>query len=172
NLNHNTLTINRQRHNVNGKATIIETFDSDLERGAKLDLTPALNLSNELKSATRKAVIKDGSRMTIEDVLETNASSVTLRWNMVTPATATIVDGNTIRLTQEGKTLLLEFGSDVPVTLVIRPSENPSQYKSEFGNYNYGSYNQTNPGTVMVGFDATMPANTKVKFTVDFIEAI
>ncbi|MFT4092937.1 MAG: heparinase II/III family protein [Niabella sp.] len=168
NLNHNTLTINNQRHNINGKANIIETYKEGNELGAKVDLTPVLNLNDELKLATRKATIVGGAYLKIEDVLETGSKPVDLRWNMVTPAIAKIVDKQTIKLSQQGKEILVEFKSDIPFNLVIRPSENPAKYKCEFGNYNYGDYNQTNPGTVMIGFDAKIPDQKKSSFTVVF----
>jgi hypothetical protein len=55
NFNHNTLSINNQKHNAKGKAPIIESFQKGKELGAKFDLTAVLNLNNEVKSATRKA---------------------------------------------------------------------------------------------------------------------
>lgn len=170
NLNHNTLTINNQRHNVFGKAEIIETFENEGALGAKVDLTPVLNLNNELKKATRKAVIIEDSFLKIEDIVETNAKSVDLRWNMVTPAKAEIIDEHTIKLSQQGKNMLLKFDSDIPFKLVIRPSEDPKEYKSEFGNYKYGDYNLPNKGTIMVGFDTNIPANRVSAFTVTFVE--
>ncbi|WP_461533156.1 heparinase II/III domain-containing protein [Sinomicrobium sp.] len=170
NLNHNTLTINNQRHNVEGKAEIVETFEKKAEMGAKVDLTSVLNFDNELKTATRKAVIVDGDYLKIEDVLETNDKAVDLRWNMVTRAAVEIVDKRTIKLSQKGKTMLFKVDTDIPVKLAIRPSENPSQYQCEFGNYKYGDYNQKNKGTIMLGFDAVVPANTEVKFTVTLKE--
>lgn len=41
---------------------------------------------------------------------------------MVTPAFAEIVDKNTIKLSQQGKILLVKFSADIPFKLVIRPS--------------------------------------------------
>ncbi len=170
NLNHNTLTINKQRHNVNGEAEIIETFDSKKESGAKIDLTPVLNLNNELKAATRKAVIVDESYLKIEDVIEANANPVALRWNMVTPAAAEIVDDHTIRLSQQGQAMILKFEGNVPFELAVRPSENPKDYINEFTGNKYGDYNMANKGTVMVGFDANIPAGTAARFEVTFVE--
>jgi hypothetical protein len=170
NFNHNTLSINNQKHNAIGKATIIESFEKDKELGAKFDLTAALNLNNEVKIATRKAVIIDNSYLKIEDFVETNANPVDLRWNMVTRATAKIMDKNTIKLSQKGKVMLLKFTSQIPFTLVLRPSVDPSKIKAEFKEGNYGDYNQINTGTAMIGFDAKIPANTKANFTVTFTE--
>ena len=169
NLNHNTLSINNQKHNVNGQSKIIETYNSKKEKGAKLDLTDVLNLNNELKTAHRKGVIIDNSYLKIEDFLETNSLPVSVRWNMATYANAEIIDKKTIKLTQNGKVLYLKFDSKNPFQLAIRPSENPEAYKSEFG-FMYGSYNEKNPGTVMIGFDAIIPKNTKASFTVTFLD--
>ena len=170
NFNHNTLSINNKKHNVTGKATIIESFEKGKELGAKIDLAPVLNFNNEVKMATRKAVIVDESYLKIEDVVETNSNPVDLRWNMVTAATTKIVDKNTIKLSQKGKIMLLKFTANIPFTLVLRPSEDPSKIKAEFKEGNYGDYNQLNKGTSMLGFDCQIPANTKANFTVTFIE--
>ena len=170
NFNHNTLSINNQKHNAIGKATIIESFEKDKELGAKFDLTAALNLNNEVKLSTRKAVIVDNSYLKIEDFIESNSNPVDLRWNMVTRATAKIVDKNTIKLSQKGKVMLLKFTSDIPFTLVLRPSVEPNKIKAEFKEGNYGDYNQINTGTAMIGFDAKIPANTKANFKVTFTE--
>lgn len=172
NLNHNTLTINKQRHNIEGKSEIIETYDKGKELGAMVDLTPALNRRNELKKAVRKAVIVEDQYLKIEDFIQTNDDAVDVRWNMVTPASAQLVDERTILLSQNGKNMMLTVDANVPFKLAIRPSENPKEYISEFGNYKYGDYNQKNKGTVMVGFDAIVPANTEAKYTVKLIESL
>ena len=165
NLNHNTISINNQRHNVTGRAALIQTFEKGKEWGATIDLTPALNLNDELRSATRKAVIVNDKYLQVEDAIAAGPGPVDIRWNMVTPATATLVNDHTIRLTQKGKAMLVTFKSDVPFKLAIRPSENPEAYKCEYGDYNYASFNQPNKGTVMIGFDAKLPANQQGKFT-------
>jgi hypothetical protein len=169
NLNHNTLSINNQKHNIKGRANIIENYNSKAEKGSKIDLTEVLNFNNELKSAHRKGVVVNDSYLKIEDVIETNNKPVAVRWNMVTKSSAEIIDAKTIKITQKDKTLFLKFDADSPFTLAIKKSENPSAYKSEFG-FMYGDYNAKNPGTVMIGFDATIPANTKANFTVTFLE--
>jgi hypothetical protein len=170
NFNHNTLSINNSKHNAKGKAIIIESFEKDKELGAKFDLTPVLNINNEVKQATRKAVIVNDTYLKIEDLVESNSTPVDLRWNMVTHATAKIVDKNTIMLSQRGKIMLLKFTADCPFKLVIRPSEDPSKIKAEFKEGNYGDYNQINKGTSMIGFDSQIPANTKANFKVTFTE--
>ena len=170
NFNHNTLTINDQLHNVHGKAEIIATYEKKNEMGAKVDLTSVLNLNNELKNATRKATIVDNAYLQIEDIIQTNGKEVDLRWNMVTPAAAEIINQNTIKLSQKGKTLFLKINSDIAVEAVIRPSKDPSEIEMKFKKGNYGDYNLSNPGSVMVGFNTKIPANTKATFSVKLVE--
>ena len=169
NLNHNTITINNQLHNVTGRAEIIEVYEKN-ELGAKIDLTAVLNRNNELKSAIRKATLVDKSYLKIEDIIETNSLPVKVRWNMVTPSKAEVVDKEIIKLSQKGKVLFLKVASSSPFTLKIRPAEIPGKYKCEFGSNFYGNYNQPNPGIVMVGFDATIPGNTKTTYTITLTE--
>jgi hypothetical protein len=68
NLNHNTLSINNQKHNIKGRATIIDTFNSKEEKGATIDLTEVLNFNNELKSAKRKGVVINDSFLKIINI--------------------------------------------------------------------------------------------------------
>lgn len=165
NLNHNTVSINNQRFNVHGKSEILETFKSAKEQGVTVDLLPVLNLNNDLKAATRKGVLVNNDYLKIEDTFTSKDKPVNVRWNMVTPSVAEIINDKTIKLKQKGKEVFLKFETDLPIKLVIRPSEKPSNYKCEFGDYNYDDYNQENKGTVMVGFDTIVPSNKSVKFT-------
>lgn len=171
NLNHNTLTINNQRHNVKGKAEIIKSYKSSKKIGAKVDLTSVLNLNNELKSATRTATVIKNNYLKITDCVETNSKAVALRWNMVTKSTAKIIDEKTIKLHQNGKNLFLKFDANIPFKLTIRSSENPKELINEFNHKKYGDYNAKNPGTVMVGFDAKIPPKTKANFKITFKES-
>ncbi len=170
NFNHNTLSINDQLHNIDGRSEILETYDSEKELGAKVDLTDVLNRNNELKYATRKAVIVDDEYLKIEDVIEANDKEVDLRWNMVSPSRAEIIDKNTIKLSQKGKSLLLKVESDTDFKLVIRKSDNPMKEVCPSTGKKYEAYNHLNNGTIMVGFDAKVPAEEKATFVVTMIE--
>ncbi|SHF56393.1 Heparinase II/III-like protein [Mariniphaga anaerophila] len=170
NLNHNTISINGQKHNIEGRAKIVETYDDGDELGAKVDLTDVLNLNNEVKNATRKVTIVKDSYLKVEDIIEANEEAVKIRWNMVTPSKAEKVNKNTIRLSQKGKTMFLKVQSKTSFKIAIRESENPSTVKCDFTNRKYEDYNHKNIGTVMVGFDAEVPAGEKAKFTVTLTE--
>lgn len=170
NLNHNTLSINNQPHNVNGKASIVKTYDEEDALGVQLDLTEVLNIRNEIERATREIKLIDESILTIEDHVTTGTEGVWLRWNMVTPASVKILDEHIIELSQEDKTLRLVFSGSVPFSLEIRPSEDPSQVVCEFTKKHYGDYNDSNPGTSMLGFNAYIPKSTEAKFRVEMGE--
>lgn len=170
NLNHNTLSINNQPHNVNGKASIIETYDEEDALGVKLDMTEVLNIRNEVEMAMREIKLIDESILAIEDHLATGEEGVWLRWNMVTPASVKIIDERIIELSQENKTLRLDFSGSVPLALEIRPSKDPTQVICGFTNKHYGEYNNPNPGTTMLGFNAYIPKATEARFRVTMVE--
>ncbi len=159
NRNHSTMSINDQRHNVNGNAKFLEYYDADDKLGAKIDLTSTLNLNNELKLATRSVYIEDNSSLHINDKLSTKDKQVELYWNLVTPAAAVIVDSKTIRLTMGSERMLLKFSSDIPFSLTVSRKVNPDN-----------SYEQKNTGITFVGFDAVVPADIEAEFNVSMIE--
>ena len=159
NMNHNTMSINDQRHKVSGKAEFTEYYETSTKLGAKINLTNALNLNSELQEATREIYIENEENLKIIDVIETNGSSVDLYWNMVTPALTELVNDSTIRLSQGDKKMLLRFSSQTAFTLDANRSTTPDN-----------SYESSNDGTVMVGFDATIPANTRATFYVTLEE--
>ncbi|SHF56354.1 Por secretion system C-terminal sorting domain-containing protein [Mariniphaga anaerophila] len=159
NKNHNTLSINNQRHNVNGNAWFEEYYQTSAKLGAKIDLTNTLNLDSEVRRATREVSIENETFLKVVDEITTGSGSVDLYWNMVTPARAEIVNPSTIRLAQGGKRMLLKFTSATPFILTASRSTDP-------GN----SYETSNSGTSMVGFDAVLSANSTATFTVTLKE--
>lgn len=118
---------------ASSKSTILETYNSSSEKGGKIDM--GKTLAGQVKSATRKAVIKDGSTLLVEDCIEaldgTNAQMI---WRMVTPVSvkAEIVGGKSIKLTQNGKSMYLhpEFSGTV-TNLQLR---------------NWGAFDDAHPG--------------------------
>jgi hypothetical protein len=164
NFNHNTLSINNQLHNVKGFARITKTLQQNDLYTATVDLSEVLNRNAELKNASRTILLKKDSYLLITDSLSSNEKPVSLRWNMVTPAKASILNSHTIQLSQKGKLMYLVFESDLPLKLAIRPSEVPAESMNELTGKNYEAYNANNPGTTMLGFDAQIPANRSTVF--------
>jgi len=102
------------------------------------------------------------------DSIANGGQSVDIYWNMATRALARDVGASTIKLTQGGKTVLLKVTSSNPAvkfTLATNRSSDPVSYDPLV------TYERKNPGTIMVGFTATIPANETVNFTVTITDA-
>lgn len=155
NKNHNTITINNQRHNVNGEAQVIEVYDSNEKKGAKLDLTDALNLSNELENAVRTITLENDAYLQIVDELKAGEAPVEVYWNMVSSGSVDIVDGNTMVVSKDGKSLEVKVSANLDFTLDIDRSTTPTT-----------DYETKNGDAVMLGFTSTIPANAKATYTI------
>jgi hypothetical protein len=169
NTSQNTISIKKasettwQKHKVDGNATIDELYDTPAKRGAKVNMKSLLGLNNELLAATRSAYLVDESYFEVKDYISNGAEPINLYWNMVTKSLVETISPSTIRLTQGGKTVLLEIVSsnpDVTFTLATNRSTDPVFYNPT------ATADSKNPGTVMLGFESTIPANNEVTFTV------
>lgn len=149
---HNTLTINGKRHQVNGMAEITEVFDTDAQRGATINLTPVF--SDALSTAQRTITLINNDFLQIEDKVEAKGDQTNLRWSMVTPADVTIEDSKTIKLSKNGKTMYLKVEAQVPFTLKTWDTTPTTDF------------DEPNPGTLIVGFEAQLPANQPCLFKV------
>jgi Secretion system C-terminal sorting domain/Heparinase II/III-like protein len=169
NLNQNTISIKKasetawQKHKVNGAATIDEIYDTDAKRGGMVNMKSLLGLNNELLAATRSAYLVDGEYFEVKDYLSNGAEPINVYWNMVTKALVQTISPSKLRLTQGGKTVVLEVVSSNPLVsfnLVTNRSTDPVFYNPT------ATADSKNPGTVMIGFEANVPANNAVTFTV------
>lgn len=169
NRNSNTLSIkktsetNWQRHKVDGFASIVETYDTYSKRGVKVDLTSVIGLNNELDDIKRSACLVNEDYLEIKDEINNGNESVDLYWNMVTDAQINQINSSKIKLTKEGKSVILEVqssNSNVSFSLVTNRSTDPVDY------FSTATYERKNPGTTMIGFTSTIPANENVIYTV------
>lgn len=169
NLSQNTISIKKQtetswqRHKVTGNATIDEIYDTNAKRGAKANLKSLLGLNNELVAATRSVSLINESFLEVQDYISNGVEPINLYWNMVTRALVSTISPSKIRLTQGGKTIELEIVSSNPAvtfTLATARSTDPVFYNPT------ATADDKNPGTVMIGFVASIPANNEVTFTV------
>ena len=90
----------------------------------------------------------------VRDELETSSAEATVRWTMLTPATVKVLGSNQAELVKDGKKLILQVQEPANIVLTTWPTDPPHDYDAP------------NPGTVRVGFDIHMPANTKAALTV------
>ena len=152
NFAHNTLTVNNQLQTVGGYASITSWSDSPEMTNSITDIT-SLYKGNLLK-ASRGIAIINNQYVTVRDEVETPVAETTIRWNMLTPAEVSITGNNTAVLTINGKKLTLKVQEPTGIKLKL------------WSTVPLHSYDAANPGTIMVGFEVILPANTKASLTV------
>ena len=119
NQGHSTLTINNERHNVDGFAPIVDFEKGNQREKPKATFDLSEVLKGQLKSAER-TFIKEGPRsLLIEDHVVLNEATEMITWQMITTAKVDRVEGGAV-LKQDGKQLKLENLShpDIPVSVI------------------------------------------------------
>ena len=161
NLAHNTLAFDGAKQIVSGKATITKNSDQNANFiYAVADLSPVY--SGQVVSAQRGVAIVNGKYGLIRDeIVNLPSKSTTLRWNMLTKAVPTIQPSSqSILLTQGAQKLTLKVASPlVGVTMKTWSTVAPNSYEA------------SNSGTYMVGFEITLPAGSTTNVTVQLIPA-
>ena len=152
---HNTLTVNDQQQLVKGYAPVTAYSSDPSFLNATVDLSEIYK--GTLAKSRRGVAIVDKRYVVVRDEMETADAPVTIRWTMLTPADAKITGKNTILLTQKGKTLLLKVAASGKVVMKTWSTAPPHEYDA------------SNPGTVLVGFELTVPKNTKAFTAVHLI---
>lgn len=103
NYGHSTLTVNGERHKVDGYALVRE-FKPGQKPSVTFDLGPVFQ--GRLKSAFRRFT-KDGERsLLVEDMIRPEETTKLVTWQFVTQADVEIVDGGAL-LKQNGRMLKL-----------------------------------------------------------------
>jgi hypothetical protein len=105
NQGHNTITINDERFDVEGQATIIDFKDGDKPE-VTIDMTE-LYFGN-INSIQRRFIKESESSILIEDSFETNDSTETIVWGLMTQAEVQPTKNGAI-LMQEGEELELSI---------------------------------------------------------------
>lgn len=149
---HNTLTINGQLQQVKGYSSITSSSANPQFMNATTDLTPVY--SGQVAKAKRGIAIMNKAYVLVRDELETLPNETTVRWTLATPASVNILGTNRVELTKNGKKLVLQVQEPAKVTMKTWPTT-PSR-----------SYENPNTGISLVGFEVTLPANSKSALTV------
>ena len=148
---HNVLIIDNEQQRVDGYAKIDKYSDAEEFMFAVSDISSVYN--TQLKKATRGVGVKNGAYTIIRDEIETLDKITLLRWNMVTPTNVSL--GNSeATLTNDGKSLHLK---------VLGPDNLQMKTWSTAPTNNYDA---ENPGTILVGFECELPANSEISFEV------
>ena len=152
NLAHNTLTVNNGLQIVAGNAPISSSSATPQFLNATADLTELYK--GLLAKANRGLAIVNQAYVVVRDELETTPNPATIRWTLLTSATVTLVEKNRAELTKDGKKLIVQVQEPADVTLKTWSTEPPHDYDAP------------NPGTTLLGFEVTMPANARGALTV------
>lgn len=153
NFSHSTLTVNNALQVMNGKAAITKHSNDSLFSYAVTDMKAVY--AGRLVKADRGVAIVNKQYVTIRDEVETGDSTCTIRWSMLTPAKVVSSSKNQLHLESNGKKLTL-YVAGLPEEVAFKtwPTDPPN------------SYDALNLGTVIVGFEVTVPAHTKKEFNV------
>jgi hypothetical protein len=154
---HNTLTIDDKLHFVKGYAKVDKWSEKPNSMFVVSDLSKVF--TDQAKNVVRGVAILNKKQVLVQDeVAAPGDQAITVRWNMLTAAKVEIVDENTVRLSQNDKTLFLSFAGDDNLKIKTWPTNGPMDYDAP------------NPGTVMVGFEAIIPAGEQRTFKSVFSE--
>ncbi len=146
NLVHNTLAIDSQHQKVEGSASFTSTGEKDNFMNAVMDLSSVYK--DQLKTAQRGVALVDKNYVVIKDKVTTRDTTTKVRWTMLTPAQVTFTKDNEAELTSNGKKLLLRVNTTGKLVMKTWSTDPPNHYDAP------------NPGTLLVGFEVTFPANT------------
>jgi len=148
NFTHNTITVDSQLQRVDGYAPIIASGNKKDFMYAVTDLGGVYN--GQLAGARRGIAIADNKQVVVRDEWMARDKETRVRWTLLTPANVQITGPNEALLSKDGKTLRLRIETDARIAMRTW-STDPPQY-----------YDAPNPGTIMVGFEAVIPAGSKV----------
>lgn len=143
---HNTLTVNDQLQQVKGYAKIDQFSDKADFMYAISDLASVYQ--NQLTEAKRGVAIVGQKFVVIRDEVVAANKTTTIRWTMMTSATP-VLGKNSITLSKEGNTLVLQVNTPSEVNMKTWPTEPTT------------SYDAPNPGKTLVGFEITLKPNQK-----------
>jgi len=151
NHSHNVLTVNDELQKVSGYAKIDKFSDTENFRFAVSDISSVYK--DLLKKAVRGVAIKDEKYVVVRDEIETPENAVKVKWAIFTFASVELGD----------KSATLTIG-DKKLYLKVEGLENLTMKTWSTAPTN--DYDAQNPGTVMVGFECDIPANTSESFEV------
>ena len=147
NFVHNTLTIDGQLQRVAGFGPITRHSDNPRFMHAQVDITDVYK--GQIKKADRGVAIVDGRYVVVRDELETLGKETAVRWTLLTPAEVKITGPDSAELSLKGQHLRLQVKGSQGIMMKTWSTDPPYDYDAP------------NPGTVMVGFETVLPANSR-----------
>jgi len=153
-FSHNTLVVDGQQQRVDGKGEIVRFSDQETAPFAVIDMGGVYK--GQLASAVR-GVRLIGESVLLQDEIGSLDRSSTVRWAMATNADVTVADDKTATLRQDGKTISCSLLSPANAKFTVIDIEKPPR-----------EYDEKNPNTRMLTFEASLPASTAETLSVLF----
>lgn len=126
NIAHSTLTVNGQKHNVRGFASIEEIWKTKEKSGARIDLSPVFK--DQLKKAIRSVMLDEQEVLTIKDHIVTSDAPAKITWTMVTGADIEIGENGRATLSKDGKTMAVSVNCPHPYRMNKLSNDPPASY--------------------------------------------
>lgn len=155
NLAHNTLTFNGKHQNVTGNAIIDNRINLTGFSGVSTDLSSLY--TDEVRGVYRTIGLVENTYLSVIDRINTNYTPATAEWRMLTASTPVILNDSVIELSQNGKKLLVKFGSEYKATPEILSAQPLNNYED------------TNDGVFIINFKVLLPANSSSILAVELI---
>ena len=152
NFYHNTLAFDNELQKVEGFAPLTSFSTDPTFLSAIFDISKVY--SGSVNASKRGIAIVDKKYVMVRDEVESADKATTMRWTMVTPAHVKVNGDGTATLIQNGKRLLIKVVEPANTIITTRPTTPLHDYDAK------------NLGTLLVGFDVKIPANTKCPVTV------
>ena len=153
NQQHNTLTINGKHQRVEGKARIMDVYDSKNKLGGRIDLSEAY--SEEVAEVVRDVALIKENYLQITDYIKTSLRPADITWTMVTPAQINQIDNKTLKLTQNDKSITFSVKTSDGVDLSYAPATPPMPY------------DEANPGVSLIKISFRIKPESKSSIRVE-----
>ena len=111
----------------------------------------------QLSQNFRGVAIVNGQYVVVRDEMTATDKDATVRWTMLTSADVAIKGKNTVELKKDGRKLTLQVAEPANVSMKTWSTASTNDYDAP------------NPGTVLVGFEVTIPAGTSAALSVKLI---
>ena len=151
NHSHNVITIDNQHQQVKGYGKIDAYSDAEAFSYVVSDISSVYD--GQMKQVVRGVAMKDGKYVVVRDEVETLGKETKLKWAMFTFADVELGENSAI-LNQDNKKLYIQVKSPSNVEM------------KTWSTVPTNDYDAPNPGTVMVGFECNLPANSKESFEI------
>jgi hypothetical protein len=153
NREHNTLTVNNRHQLVTGKAPVTEVYSSGKRMGGRIDLSSLY--SEDVSNVTRDVELLNEQYLQVTDVITASDNDAQVTWTLVTPAEVQKTGNAEIRLTQNGKTVVLSVKSPKTFELSFVPAAPES-----------GQYGEPNPGVTLIRLSCQVKAKSRTQIQV------